>query len=482
MMTDDRYENKNKNRNKKSTNLFSWKQKIVGGLTAVGVVFGGGLLAFGAYRFKVCKPEQVLIRTGLGIPIMSIGRKGMQWPFQQATMVNMNPRTHKFNLHNMSKGKVEFSLPVVFTVAPYHPDDNYDAFCQYAKFMNNVGEPEIYKTIGGVIEGEMRGLTAGLSVEEMFSGKEKFNTQVVDQIQRDLDKLGIRIVNANIKEMEDYDEDNKYFVYRKQRAIQTANYDAQIAVAEAKKKGEIGVQQNTRDNRIAQAQLQKDAIIKENDREEEIAISNAKLAKVKAESQRISEIANIEAEVAAKQRSVELERVLYEKKKAQEEERMRSEELAKAKVNAESIVARAEGQATSMKLLAEASLIQEQKRAAGILAVYQSQAEGLNKIYKSCGNNPLLTQFYLALEKDLYPELAKQNAAAVQGMNPKIHVWNTGNSTKDPMKPIIDAVQSMSPLLQGIQDQGNIEMPKWIPHPKKEDNEAEYYPGNCSQH
>ena len=55
---------------------------IVG--TALGfgaaVIVGAGL--FLATRYKVSKPEQFLVRTGLGIKDMSISRTGIVFPFQ----------------------------------------------------------------------------------------------------------------------------------------------------------------------------------------------------------------------------------------------------------------------------------------------------------------------------------------------------------------------------------------------------------------
>ena len=44
------------------------------------LVIGSGL--FLAARYKVSKPEQFLVRTGLGIKDMSISRTGIVFPFQ----------------------------------------------------------------------------------------------------------------------------------------------------------------------------------------------------------------------------------------------------------------------------------------------------------------------------------------------------------------------------------------------------------------
>ena len=428
-----------------------------------GAVVVGGTLGFLGMRYRVCNPEQVMIRTGFGIKDMTVSKKGIQWPFQKHFMVSMVPKTYSFDLHNMSKEKVEFKLPVTFTTAPIHPSDDEVGFKKYAKFMNDIDPNDFTKTLGGMIEGEMRVHTATMTIEDMFSNKEKFQEEIVVKIGVDLDKIGIRILNANIKEMSDFDEHNKFFQYRKQRAIESANYDAQRDVAEAQKKGEIGMKFQENERRIEVAKLDKDSIAAENARKAEIAESEAELGEAEATSKKRKDIANVEADVAAREREIELERELYIKKQEQEIEKQRSIALIQAKVNAESLIEDSKGKSESIQLLADASFYQKQKEADGIKAVYEAQADGLHKLLKSAGNNSSLVQFYMALDKGLYPELAKHGAEAVKGMKPDIKVWNTGSNPSDPMKPIIQAVQSMSPLLQGVQDQGGMILPDWMP-------------------
>jgi flotillin len=444
---------------------------IIKGAIAIGTISS---IAFIGLRYKICRPEQIMIKTGLGIKEMFICKKGIRWPLQDTFMVNMTPKTFSFNLHNMSNEKVEFRLPVTFTVGPIHYNNDEEGFKNYANYINGMEDDEFYKTLLGMVEGEMRILTASMTVDEIFSNKKKFQEDVVDKIGIDLNKLGIRIVNANIQEMADYNEENKFFEYRRQRAIQTANYDAQKDVAEARKKGEIGMETQDSERRIKIAQLDKEAVYAENLRRAEIALSEAELAEAKAISKKRTDIANIEAKIGAEERKVELEKELYVKTQLQEIEKQRSINFVTAKVFAESLIVESEGKANSfiieseskansMKLLAEASLYQKQKEAEGIKAVYEAQARGLNELLKSTDNNPELTQFYLALDKNLYPQLAKYGADAVQNMKPNIRIWNTGSDPNDPTIPITKLVQSLNPLMHGMKEEGGMIFPDWLP-------------------
>lgn len=290
----------------------------------------------------------------------------------------------------------------------------------------------------------------------MFNSKERFKEEVVASIEKDLNLLGLTIFNANIKEMSDYDERNKYFEYRKQIAIEKANYQSQADVSEAKKEGDVTMELNRRDTRIRMAQLEQEARLSENENAKSVSISNAELEIIKAENLRKSEIAKIESNMAAKERQAELQRSVNTKLKEQQLEFMRSESLSKAIVDAE-----------AQERMADAHFYSERKKAEAIELTLQAQANGLKMIYESCGRNPVLTQFYLGLNSGLYPELAKQSAEAVKGLNPKINIWNTGSDAdknSDSMQSIIKMVQSFAPMLEGIQLQGGVKIPDWLPH------------------
>src|SRR5271170_5444075 len=76
------------------------------------------------------------------------------------------------------------------------------------------------------------------------------------------------------------------------------------------------------------------------------------------------------------------------------------------------------------KIEAETMLYAKEKEAEGIMATYQAENEGLMKMKETLGERRLME--YLMLQKGTYLELAKANAAAIKGLNPKINIWNTG--------------------------------------------------------
>ena len=69
----------------------------------------------------------------------------------------------------------------------------------------------------------------------------------------------------------------------------------------------------------------------------------------------------------------------------------------------------------------------------------------------------------LMLENNTYEKLAKANATAINGLQPKISVWNTGSEgTGDVSSPIRNLFQNLPPLLSTIQEQTGIMPPNWM--------------------
>ena len=69
----------------------------------------------------------------------------------------------------------------------------------------------------------------------------------------------------------------------------------------------------------------------------------------------------------------------------------------------------------------------------------------------------------LMLENNTYEKLAKANATAINGLQPKISVWSTGSEGPgDVSSPIRNLFQNLPPLLSTIQEQTGIMPPNWM--------------------
>ena len=143
--------------------------------------------------YFVCDSWQYILKTGLFTGGTLVKKSTFKLPGQLVSFVNMHPITHEFAIHNMSKEKVEFRLPMVFTIAPIKPDEDFEGFMNYALKSHNTPSANIRDMIGGIIEGETRTFTADMTIEEMFSDKDTFKDKVVSKIEKDMRKIGLEI-------------------------------------------------------------------------------------------------------------------------------------------------------------------------------------------------------------------------------------------------------------------------------------------------
>ena len=71
------------------------------------------------------------------------------------------------------------------------------------------------------------------------------------------------------------------------------------------------------------------------------------------------------------------------------------------------------------------------------------------------------------VERNMYQDLAEANAKALQGLNPKISLWNTGGAdggggAAGGFGGLGSIMQSLPPLVDTIEDQTGLQPPKWM--------------------
>jgi flotillin len=97
----------------------------------------------------------------------------------------------------------------------------------------------IENIVKGIIEGETRVLVSSMTMEEIFTEREEFKKRIFRNIQGELDQFGLKIYNANVKELRDA-PNSSYFESLSRKAHEGAINQARIDVAEAQRKGNVG--------------------------------------------------------------------------------------------------------------------------------------------------------------------------------------------------------------------------------------------------
>ena len=250
-------------------------------------IIGGTFALFS--RYKTSRSNEWLVKTGLLVDDLMIGKKFFQLPFQNIQKIVVTPTNYNLNINSMSKEKMEFQFPVVFTLGPKL--DN-DALSKYAKLMLNLDDQET--VIRSIIEGSARSLAANLSIEDIFTARTEFKNNIIEHVQPQLDQYGIAIYNANIEELKDSESSN-YFKSLSLKIKAEAENKARVQVAEQNKYGQIGSKERDAETRQRIAMVESETIIIENQRKQEMLKSQAELDKIKSEQDLIANTAQIKA-------------------------------------------------------------------------------------------------------------------------------------------------------------------------------------------
>eukprot|EP01086_Lenisia_limosa_P014311 TRINITY_DN44617_c0_g1_i1.p1 TRINITY_DN44617_c0_g1~~TRINITY_DN44617_c0_g1_i1.p1 ORF type:complete len:465 (+),score=98.89 TRINITY_DN44617_c0_g1_i1:45-1397(+) len=415
-------------------------------------------------RYKVCGPSEYAVFTGLFINDMKICKSGILYPFQEVLFVDMTPTNYRFELKNMSKEIVEFFLPVSFTIGPVSPEKDLEAFKNFALKMTSIDEDEKKDTILGVVQGEMRVHCASLTIEEMFSDKESFRTNVWGNVEEELAQFGLTIYNANIEDMQDV-EGSRYFKFRRMKALEGAVNESRVEVAEARQKGDIGEKEKRAQARQEIAHIEANAVAAENLANQTVSESEMNVNITNSNCERHMNVANSEASTALGIRQAELDFTLQVKEQSAREERQRANDVSGAKVSAEARIClaearqqagmrKAEGTAEATKIKADADFHYRKCVAEGGKIQMDSNADGINLILDASKGDAEMARYTMALETNLYPKLAEASAAAIQNLKPDMSIFETdfdvnkGGSSQDFFTNLAQAIPALSEALQ----------------------------------
>ncbi|CAH1758867.1 13560_t:CDS:2 [Entrophospora sp. SA101] len=373
--------------------------------------------------YRISDPNQYLVKTGAFIDDVKLCKKAWIFPGQRSMFFDITPANYTLQLQAMTAEKLEFNLPAVFTIGP---KDEHKSLERYAKLLaaHDKSSDHVKDLVRGIIEGETRVIAAGMTMEEIFRERKGFKEQVIKSVQAELDQFGLFIYNANVKQLQDT-QGSEYFAYMRMKTHEGAVNQAKVDVAEAKYKGNVGAKDREGLTRRETSKIEAETVLAENERKVTIAQAEMNLSTKKSEYEKQTKIAEIEATQAAKKREAELQKEVEEQ--------------------------------------AEAALYQKQKEAEGVLSLYNAQAEGIKNLMLAFNGDTQAAVQYIMIERGVFQQLAKENASAIQGLNPKITVWNTGGeSAQSSNNPINSIFQSLPPLLSTIQDQTGIKPPTWI--------------------
>jgi len=430
-----------------------------------------------AARYKRCPSDKILVvygKTG-GDDSASAkcihGGAAFIWPlFQDYAFLDLKPISIEANLTNaLSKQNIRIDVPCRFTVAiSTEPESMNNA----AERLLGLSMEHVQELAKDILFGQLRLVIATMTIEEINSDRDKFLTNISHNVEAELRKIGLKLINVNVTDLRD--ESGYISALGKEAAAKAIN-EAIISVAEQERMGEIGkanadkekdtsiaatfrdrdiqIAQTARDKEISIAAASRDTNIgkAEAERDTRIKTSEANAKAVEGENTAKIAIANSEAERRLKEAEALKIAIAAEKvqtAKAMEEaylaeqkaeiaraERERSTQNANILVAAEIakqkaiIDAQAEAERIRQHAKGEADAIfaKMEAEAKGLYQILTKQAEGYEQVVKAAGGDPSKAFQLLLIEK--LPELVRTQVDAVKNIKiDKITVWDSGQS------------------------------------------------------
>jgi len=478
------------------------------------------LMMFLASRYKRCPSDRILVvfgKVGKDQSSRCIhGGGAFIWPLiQDYSYLSLTPMTIGIPLQNaLSLQNIRINVPSTFTVG-ISVDQG---------IMNNAAErllrltsQEIEAMAREIIFGQLRLTVASLTIEQINQDRESFLASIRKNVEPELNKIGLYLINVNITDITDTSE---YIESIGRKAASEAINRARVDVAEQEKLGAIGqaeankvkevkVAENTAesekgkkraeaDRRIYVQQQEAEAIIGENvaykDREIKVAenVAQAEKGKKKAEADRRiyiqqqeaqavvgentakADIANAEAELATKQAAamqkgeVAKRQAIAEVQKAQylaEQERLIAEEIVHNEIQKRTIEIAADAEAEKLRReaagTADAIFLKYEAEAKGIRLVLESKAAGYESLVKSCNNDAKSAATLLMVEK--IEDIVSKQVEAIKNIKiDKITVWDSGNGDSSSTANFVSNLIKTLPPLHDIAGLAGVELPEYL--------------------
>ena len=254
-------------------------------------------------RYRKCKSDEVLVvygKTGGDKKSAKLyhGGAAFVWPIIQGyEFLSMKPMQIECKLTGaLSAQNIRVDVPTTITVAiSTDPEVMQNA----AERMLGLTMDDKQNLITDVVYGQMRMVIADMTIEELNSDRDKFLAKVKDNIDTELRKFGLYLMNINISDIRDA---ANYIVNLGKEAESKALNEAQANIEEQEKLGAIKIanQIKERETKVAETRKDQDIAIAETKKLQEISVANADKDRISqvaiANAEKESQVAKAEAE------------------------------------------------------------------------------------------------------------------------------------------------------------------------------------------
>ena len=434
-------------------------------------------------RYRRCPSDKVMViygKTGknksgsISSARCIHGGAAFIWPvFQDYAFLDLKPISIECNLTNaLSKQNIRVDVPCRFTVGiSTEPDSMTNA----AERLLGLSIDNIQSIATDILFGQLRLVIATMEIEEINSDRDKFLVAVSQNVEAELRKIGLKLINVNVTDIRD---ESGYIEALGKEAAAKAINDAKKSVAEQNRYGEIGKAEADRDKDIRIAETLRDTRIKtaaanalavqgENTSKIDIANSDAARREKEAEAARIAVAAEKVQAAKALQEAYQSERDAELARAEREKATQQANIVVPAQIDKERLIIEAEAEAEKLRRTAkgeaDAIFAKMDAQARGTLEILSKQAEGFNEMVRAAAGDP--QQAVLMLIADKLPELVKTQVEAVKGIKiDKVTVWdgNGGKDGKTSTANFISGLMGSVPPLQDLFNMAGMNLPEYL--------------------
>jgi len=468
-------------------------------------------------RYKRCPSDKILViygRTGGTSAKCVHGGGAFIWPvIQDYAFLDLKPLSIDANLTNaLSRQNIRVDVPCRFTIAISTETDSMNTAAERLLGLNSEQIQELAKDI---LFGQLRLVIATMTIEEINSDRDKFLDNISKNVDSELKKIGLKLINVNVtdikdesgyiealgkeaaakaineakisvavqekigetgKALADREKDTQIAETHRDRDVKIAITikDREISIAAAAKDEAIGKAEAARDTRVKTAEANAIAIKGENEAKVSIAQSDALRREKEAESLRIA----LASEKVQEAKALEESYVAEQKAEAARADRERSTQIANIVVPAEISKQKAiiEAQADAERIRenargeSDAIFAKMEAEAKGLFEILTKQAEGYKQVVAASGGDPTKAFQLLLIEK--LPELVKTQVEAVKNIKiDKIVVWDSGNAENGSGSTanFVSGMMKAVPPLNDLFNMAGLNLPTYLKGPENKE-------------
>ena len=448
-------------------------------LPAILVVGAIIMLAALLNRYRRCPSDKILVIFGTrgtnGSAKCIHGGGAFVWPIiQDYAYLSLTPISIEANLTNaLSRQNIRVDVPCRFTVGISTEGDS----------MNNAAErllglkpADIQEMARDILFGQLRLVIASMSIEELNSDRDKFQENIMKNVEIELKKIGLKLINVNVTDIKD---ESGYIEALGKEAAAKAINEAKVSVAEQDKIGEIGRAEALKETRIRTSEANAMAIAGENKAKVEVANSDADRREREAEAQRRAVAAEKVAQAKALEEAYSAEQLAETARAERERASQQANVIVAQEVEKRRVVIEAEAGAEQKRVQAkgeaDAIFAKMEAEAKGLYQILTKQAEGYDQMIRAAGGDANKAYMLLLLEK--LPELVRTQVEAIKGINiDKVTVWDNGGQSADGKGSTANFVSGLLksvPPLSDLFEQAGMNLPEYLGKRKTSDADAE---------